>query len=374
MRLFASRLIIALLSTAVSIACMELYVRKTDPISIVHLNLHKEFRYTSDETIYEPVPNTTFNADGLRNEKNYTVYKPENIYRILLIGDSLAFGLGLSDKERLATLLENSLNASGSGIMQYEVLNLGVPGYSISQIISRLKKNGLKYKPDIIVYWHWLDDVSISDPGWASSRNNVILRFIAPILDTDEPKSTYTRIFGSALYNSQVFRHLLKALRERSEYSIISTHIPTYSGRFSNTVERLYKSYINQYTHNVFSDLSCCEKYYESFANMHNFIYWNYYLGEFSQICREQKTSCIVLQTPVLYPHKKGEYNWKALNGFITSVANEYTLRILDATPILNQYDQKTIKLHADDSEHLNATGNQCLSEFLRPYLQNYSE
>jgi lysophospholipase L1-like esterase len=63
---------------------------------------------------------------------------------ILLIGDSVIWGLKVDDKEHVAYLLGEKINA-------YQILNLGVNGYGIDQEYLLLKRNIDKLNPKLIV-------------------------------------------------------------------------------------------------------------------------------------------------------------------------------------------------------------------------------
>ncbi len=66
--------------------------------------------------------------------------------RVIVIGDSTAFGLGVSDDETFPVVLERALDG------RVEVLNWGVPGYNLVQIVELLRTKGQTYEPDLVVY------------------------------------------------------------------------------------------------------------------------------------------------------------------------------------------------------------------------------
>jgi len=114
---------------------------------------------------YELVPgaktlNISINSDGFRGPE-YSIPKPANTFRILMLGDSETFSFMLAQNDSLAAQLENQLNQK-SGPVHYEVLNFGVEGYNIFQELEMLKTKGLKYKPDLIILNYVLND---PEPG-----------------------------------------------------------------------------------------------------------------------------------------------------------------------------------------------------------------
>jgi hypothetical protein len=83
------------------------------------------------------------NAGGWRGKT--VPYPRGSKRRILVLGDSFAFGFGVADTESLfSRKLEESL-------CDTEVVNLGVSGYSTLQELLLYKSEGVKYKPDIVV-------------------------------------------------------------------------------------------------------------------------------------------------------------------------------------------------------------------------------
>lgn len=88
------------------------------------------------------------NSRGIRNEE-FETDKPENTTRVLIIGDSYAFGWGVNRSDRFSNLLEKKLNEESENT--YQVINSGVPGYGMEDYFLYLKHRGLKYNPDIVV-------------------------------------------------------------------------------------------------------------------------------------------------------------------------------------------------------------------------------
>ena len=69
--------------------------------------------------------------------------------RVIVLGDSIAFGLGVSDDQTFCSLLD----ARRNGI---EVANLAVPGYGPDQELLALEQDGLRLEPDVVVLAHCL--------------------------------------------------------------------------------------------------------------------------------------------------------------------------------------------------------------------------
>jgi hypothetical protein len=86
----------------------------------------------------------TINARGCRG-RPIEPGRGEAGTRVLMLGDSIAFGLGVGDAETFAGLLD----ARGRGL---EVVNLAVQGYGPCQSLLRLEREGLEYGPRVVVF------------------------------------------------------------------------------------------------------------------------------------------------------------------------------------------------------------------------------
>lgn len=113
------------------------------------------------------------NAQGLRSST--VSYKDKAKKRILLLGDSFVFGHGVEDNETLAVRMENILNSKFSK-MKYEIINAGVPGYSLDNEYMTLKAL-LYLKPDIVLLGICINDFyDLNFHKWDMDNRGDILR------------------------------------------------------------------------------------------------------------------------------------------------------------------------------------------------------
>lgn len=84
------------------------------------------------------------NSQGLRG-REATFEKSAAMRRVLVVGDSFAWGFGVEHAEIFATRLEAALSAT-------EVINGGMSGYSTDQALLWLRNEGMRYAPDVVVY------------------------------------------------------------------------------------------------------------------------------------------------------------------------------------------------------------------------------
>jgi GDSL-like Lipase/Acylhydrolase family len=105
---------------------------------------------------WEPRPGTQLPAEGVSiNPAGYRGREVDrtpspNAARVLVLGDSIAFGIGVSDDETFASLLD-----SQPGL---EAVNLAVEGYGPGQSLLRLEHAGLAFRPALVLMNLCLDN------------------------------------------------------------------------------------------------------------------------------------------------------------------------------------------------------------------------
>jgi hypothetical protein len=90
------------------------------------------------------------NSHGLRGHET-TYEKPPAKVRILNLGDSVVMGWGVRVEDTYGRRLDSLLNKEGYGDLHFEVINAGVPGWSLDNALAYLQAEGLKYEPDLIL-------------------------------------------------------------------------------------------------------------------------------------------------------------------------------------------------------------------------------
>ena len=94
------------------------------------------------------------NENGLR-DREHSYERHNNNERILILGDSFAWGYGVEEPERFSQLLEESLGV--------EVINAGVSGYSTDQELLWYRNEGIKYDTDLVILEMAGNDIGDND-------------------------------------------------------------------------------------------------------------------------------------------------------------------------------------------------------------------
>lgn len=123
--------------------------QKSDDPNIGH-------EHTPNASAYLMGSDVDINSDGLRDDE-YAVERNEK-YRIAVLGDSLTFGWGVEKDETFEVLLEEQLSAT----RPTEMINFGHGNYNTQQQLSLFKKKGLKYNPDKVVVFYFINDAEVT--------------------------------------------------------------------------------------------------------------------------------------------------------------------------------------------------------------------
>jgi hypothetical protein len=149
------------------------------------------------------------NAAGLRTPE-VAPRRPGEL-RILSLGESSSFGIGVDDDETYAAQLERLLGRRLA--RRVTVINAGVPAYSSFQSLLWLRHRGTALDPDVVLFYHELNDYLPS--SLRDSSNNEI-----GVLKTDRELHasrlhwTHRTLFAwSALYRFASHRHALGRIR-----------------------------------------------------------------------------------------------------------------------------------------------------------------
>jgi lysophospholipase L1-like esterase len=109
--------------------------------------------------VQEKLPTTIIeiNDDGFRGP-NVPINKSINEFRIIVLGDSVTFGLGVNYTDTYPYYLERKLNQLNNN-KKYTILNFGVPSYNTLQEVRMFILKGKKYNPDLVILQYHPNDI-----------------------------------------------------------------------------------------------------------------------------------------------------------------------------------------------------------------------
>ena len=96
-----------------------------------------------------------YNNDGFNERFDYELNKASDVYRIITLGDSFAFGMWVNTEDNFSEQLEDKLNATiiCKRVSKFEVINLGAPGFDVKYTVRRYEDKGAPYNPDLIIWF-----------------------------------------------------------------------------------------------------------------------------------------------------------------------------------------------------------------------------
>ncbi|MBN1337355.1 MAG: hypothetical protein JXB39_15460 [Deltaproteobacteria bacterium] len=142
----------------------------------------------------------TTNRDGMR-DVTVPRRKDADEFRILLLGDSSAFGQGVAADEGMSAVLERLLQGRVPG-RRVEVLNGACPGWTTFQAVRFLEGTGLAYGPDIVVAGFnndsgpdYFGDAARAPVGASRAIQGLLFRSEVYLLGREMVLSTARRLF-----------------------------------------------------------------------------------------------------------------------------------------------------------------------------------
>ena len=101
----------------------------------------------------------SFNGFGLRD--GHAAQPRSGAVRVLALGDSITFGMGVAQDKTFPAQTEALLNARSPGA-PVEVLNMGIPGYNTLHELAQLREIGFGLHPDVVVLGYLHNDIELS--------------------------------------------------------------------------------------------------------------------------------------------------------------------------------------------------------------------
>ncbi|NOZ84753.1 MAG: SGNH/GDSL hydrolase family protein [Deltaproteobacteria bacterium] len=104
------------------------------------------------------------NLQGLRDVEHERMHRP-GIARVVVLGDSMVWGLGVEDDEIMA-------RRAGARLPGVEFISMGTSGYGTDQEFMWLQQDGLLYSPDLVfVVMYYANDMLDNTSSRRYSRN-----------------------------------------------------------------------------------------------------------------------------------------------------------------------------------------------------------
>jgi lysophospholipase L1-like esterase len=179
---------------------------------------------------HEHTPNTharlmgvdvAISSQGLR-DREFPPAPPPGRTRILMLGDSLAFGWGVPQDKTSSKLLEQKLLEAGHDA---EVINTGVGNYNTEMEVAYFLERGAKFNPHYVVLNYFINDAEPTprDRSNILTRNLRALVYFASRADmalrmANVGEHKDWRTYYAELYGPDGVRRVSEAVAQLAEY------------------------------------------------------------------------------------------------------------------------------------------------------------
>lgn len=308
--------------------------------------------------VYELTPNShgvawgapvSINSNGFR-DRDFNLVKPDGIYRIGVIGDSITFGNHLNLEETYAKRLEQFFHQHN---MPVEVLNFGVGGYDGVQAVAFLEQIALRFDLDEVIVGYCMNDA-----GTVSSNLRYIQR--------------------AATYNSPIYRiRTIQFIQQTTDR--IFFKIRSLSSTFTETPEPAHFSEIELQAE-IRERMQWIEEYTSNSDSGHPTLAWyadsrkvRKVAGVFDQLrtlSAEHRFDVSVLIIPYLNDHIEA-HDWA-----YDIVRREAERNGFDVIEVLDRFletGMSDLQLKSRDVIHPNPMGHSIIGETLFEYYRSHA-
>jgi lysophospholipase L1-like esterase len=126
----------------------------------VRISPHGDYGYRQRANYFKPYPNGTranWNSMAYRGPE-VDLVKQDGIYRIVLLGGSTTHGYGVDDHMTIDAHMRSILAERHPG-REFEVVSLSMAGYDSYQLFERMRTDGVRFAPDLVIINSGINDV-----------------------------------------------------------------------------------------------------------------------------------------------------------------------------------------------------------------------
>jgi len=205
----ALRLCLSLASALVCLVCLEIAFRaypatmtlfRPPPPPPLHILIDSPILYGLNPEHPE------ISSQGVRDDE-VPIPKPDGTLRILVLGDSVAYGRAVAKNKTFPNRLEGLLRERFRSV---EVINAGVSGYTAYNELQYYLTKGREFEPDIVIVAFCMNDVVNPRLHWGYTKEQIV-----DIPDQAIPNHDYDR--NHVLPRIQKLKLRKKSLLEYSE-------------------------------------------------------------------------------------------------------------------------------------------------------------
>lgn len=310
------------------------------------------WRYTPDYRTRTSV----FNDEGFR-DRDHDVANVDNATRIAFIGDSYTAATQINRSYIFTSRLDEMLNEGSQET--FELFNFGVDAYGTDQEYLILKKEALKYRPDVVIL-----TVAPNDIREAYAKGLLYIDELGE-LRRDETNKAYNldpldRLLWYAAARSRIVNNLLGAAGK--EY-----------GSFSHISNDVVAGLSFEDDKGLGADKVLFLR--EETAEMKEAVkLFGKLVGEMDALCLENGCRLVLVNLPIKPqfedPALEGpEFDQRKIGDIVASAAEENDIPYLDLYPAVSKHEDP-LDLYIDWEYHLDEDGHEFVSRELQRFLK----
>ena len=321
-------------------------------------------KYTPEQVGIHRVKNEiasqfNINRNGWNSKYDeYCVEKPDQVFRVAIIGDSYVEAFQVDYNESLAEQLEDAV---GNGNLQ--AYRFGISGAPLSQYLHILRKEALRYSPDLVVIvlvHNDFDESYLPTPG-VYTKSFLKLKITGEAVCEEVRPAPYLAPWYGFLRDSATWRYV--AYRHQIRFGLWRDMI----FRGGEREQKRYQANIDV------ADLSK-----KSFRNE---LVTDYVFQKLGEVCLRNEAGLLV----VMDGDRNGIYKnvdeppghpggALMLNAMVKSVADKYNIDFIDVHPIFKKdfaSNHKKFSFKCDG--HWNRYGHQVVAEAIADFIRKTS-
>ena len=277
------------------------------------------------------------NSRGIRDDVEHQWTKPPGTIRILGVGDSFAFGWGVSLAETFLKKLEHNLKQMTG--REIETINAGVPQWDLNHYYVYLKNIGIRYSPDIILLTYFFNDIP---------------QFIQETIPAEPEYSRQVQYKGGIFGSSALFNFLKSQadhLRRKNKLARVD---------FLSTLEARRPELIQQSTRLLLSNSNQAQ-------TRSSFHILKTLLEKIQAIAQKNNSHLVVMFVPDVAQTHHAELQY--INQVLASLTEAMHIPFADITPMFETASDPRIFYLWPRDWHTNAEGHEKMADALVPLV-----
>jgi len=308
------------------------------------------------------------NSKGLRDyEHEYS--KPENVTRVLILGDSFMEGFQVELNQTFAKRLE-ALFSNSENKKEIEIINAGTGGYGTDNELLFYKYEGYKYMPDIVILFFF----GGNDPIDNYYRLN-LKRSINVNSNNETLESLYTQKPFFIIKNGKLILKNFPSSYSKETTTIIKDLFR--DCRLCFLIKHLLTKIAS--SNNINKSMEVLNKLYDKEYNSEYITAWKItekLLDEIKDVVEKNNSKFLVVYIPRKEEIGQGRlgnnfYIKKVQNMFL-NICKTNNLTCINLSPYFEKIFQTTQqKLYYDCDGHWNSYGHELAAKIIFKYINN---